>query len=354
MSNKFIKMLNSLEGAVNFKYDAYAPENCIYTPSPSINWIFANKSMGIPKGTATLLFSEPKAGKSLIIQGIVGEMHQRNPESVAIIFNSEMRGFLQSGLFKSIDQNRLIVYDTNRPEDIFDRMERDILPLIQEGAPIQMIAIDSLTNIGGTKSMSVDRSVNDHLVGDHALTIQRGLQKVMPIVRNHKLNLFAAAQIRSNVDAGNPYAPKEKMAASWAVKHSFEYFISVRRVNAADDKSDIEGNKFENESVKDLRGNKGITGHKIAVKMDQSSVGTSGRTGLITIDYDKGIINQHEEIFLLGYGTGVIKREGVSNYVFQDVKVNGKANFAKRIREDQELASKILEEIRKLDSEEGR
>lgn len=350
MSNKWTKLLNDFEDAVNYEYDAYAPENCMYTPSPSVNWIFANKSMGIPKGSATLLFSEPKAGKSLLIQGIVGEMHQRDPEGIAIIFNTEMRGFIQNDLFKSIDKKRLIIYDTNRPEDIFDRMERDILPMIQDGMPLKMVAIDSLTNIQGTKSMSPDRSVNDHLVGDQALTIQRGLQKLMPIVRNNKLNLFASAQIRSNVDAGNPYAPKEKMAASWAIKHAFEYFVSVRRANASDDKVDIEGNKFEDESVKDLRGNKEVTGHKIVVKMDQSSVGTSGRAAMITLDYSSGIINQHEEVFLLGYSTGVIKREGTSNYVFNDLKVNGKANFAKTIKEDPELSKRILEEVRKKDA----
>jgi RecA/RadA recombinase len=228
-------------------------------------------------------------------------------------------------------------------------MEREILPMIQEGMPLRIVAIDSLTNIAGTKSMSVDRSVNDHIVGDHAATIQRGLQKLMPIIRNRKINLFASAQIRANVDTHNPYAPKEKMAATWATKHTFEYFVSVRRSNAAEDKVDIEGNKFEDDTIKDLRGNKEITGHRIIVKMDQSSIGPAGRTGIITLDYSKGIINQHEEIFYLGYNTGVIKREGTSNYVFGDLKINGKANFAKKIKEDQALAKQILEEVRKLD-----
>jgi hypothetical protein len=349
MANKWTKFLKQFDDVVKYDYDAFAPENVIHTPSPSVDWIFANKSMGIPKGTATLFFSEPKAGKSLLIQGIVSEMHKNDPEGIAIIFNTEMRGFVQTGLFKTIDPNRLIIYDTNRPEDIFDRMEREILTLIQEGMPLRIVAIDSLNNIAGTKSMSADRSVNDHLFGDHALTIQRGLQKLMPIIRKHKLNLFASAQIRANVDTNNPYAPKEKMAASWVVKHAFEYYVSVRRANAAEDKQDIEGNKFENESVKDLRGNKEITGHRIVVKMDQSSIGTAGRAGVFTLDYKNGIINQHEEIFYLGYSTGVIKREGTSNYVFGNLKINGKANFARKIKEDQELANRILEEVRKID-----
>jgi hypothetical protein len=186
-------------------------------------------------------------------------------------------------------------------------------------------------------------------MGDQALTIQRGLQKFMPIVRQHKLVAFATAQIRANIDGGM-YGPKEKMAASWASKHSFEYFVSLRKANAADDKQDIEGNKFEDDSIKDLRGNKEITGHRIVVKMDQSSIGTPGRSGILTLDYAKGIINQHEEVFFLGYNTGVIKREGVSNYVFGDLKVNGKAAFAKKIKESQELYDAILEEVRKLDA----
>ena len=347
--NKWSKMLNQFEDAVKHDYDAYAPENCLYTPSPSVNWIFANKSMGIPKGAGVLLFSEPKAGKSLLIQATIANMQKNDPEGIAIIFNTEMRGTFQNGSIVGVDSERTIIYDTNRPEDIFDRMDRDILPMLQDGMPLRIVAIDSLNSIGGTKSMASDRSVNDHLMGDQALTLQRGLQKFMPIVRKHKLVAFATAQIRANIDGGM-YGPKEKMAASWASKHSFEYFISLRKANAADDKQDIEGNKFEDSDMKDLRGNKEITGHKIVVKMDQSSIGTPGRSAIVTFDYSRGIINQHEEVFLLGYNTGVIKREGVSAYIFNDLKVTGKANFAKKIKEDQELYNAILNEVKKLDS----
>lgn len=350
MANKWTKALKQFEDVVNFEYDAFSEDNVIRTPSPSVNWIFANKGFGIPKGSGVLLFSEPKAGKSLLIQATIAEMHKNDPEGIAIIFNSEMRGTFQNGSILGVDKDRLIIYDSNRPEDIFDRMEQDILPMLQDGMPLRIVAIDSLNSIGGTKSLSADRSVNSHLIGDQALTLQKGLQKFMPIVRKHKLVALATAQIRANVDAGQ-YGPKEKMAASWASKHAFEYFVSLRKANAADDKVDIEGNKLENESVKDLRGNKEITGHKIVVKMDQSSIGTPGRAAMITLDYRKGIVSQHEEVFLLGYGTGVIKREGTSNYVFGDLTVKGKANFAKMLKEDKELYNKVLNEIKKQDIE---
>jgi len=348
--NKWTKMLSSYEDVVKFDYDATATSNCIYTPSPYINWIFANKSHGQPKGTGLLLFSEPKAGKSLIIQAMVQNLHQSDPEAIAIIFNTEMRGFLQTGLFKGIDKDRLIVYDTNRPEDLFDRMERDILPLIQEGMPIGLVAIDSITNIGGTKSMSADRSVNDHLIGDKALTITKGWEKIIPIFKKYKIPYVGVEQMRKNVDASNPHAPKEKMAGVFSTKHAFEYFVQIKRANAADDKADINGEKFESETVKDARGNKDITGHKIYFKMEQSSLGTAGRSGVTTINYTDGIINQHEEIFELGKNTGIIKNLGAGGYELYGEKIRGKANVAKMIKDQPELAAKLMADIKALDA----
>lgn len=350
MSNKWLKQLQAYEDVVKYDYDAFAPENCVYSPSPYANWIFANKSNGIPKGSGVLLFSEPKAGKSLFSQALIGQMHKDDPEGIAIVFNTEMRGQFQSGLFDTIDKDRLVIYDSNRPEDIFDRFEREIIPLVQEGMPLRIVVIDSLTNIAGTKSLTADRSVNDHLVGDHALTITRGLPKVVPYCKRHKILLIGTAQMRSNVDASNPYAPKEKMAATWAEKHSFEYFVSLRRANAQDDKVDLEGNKFENEEVKDARGNKDVTGHRIYVKMDQSSIGTAGRSGIFTVDYRRGIINTHEELFDLGKNTGIIKNLAAGSYELYGEKIRGKAEVARRIRDDAATTERLLTDIKKLDS----
>lgn len=348
--SKWFKQLSAYEDTVKSDYDAFIPENCIYTPSPMVNWIYGNKSQGIPKGTGTIFFSEPKSGKSLIIQAIVEELHIRDPEAIAIIFNSEMRGSFQTGLFKGVDPKRMIVYDTNRPEDIFDRMEKDILPMIQDGLPLGLVAFDSITAIGGTKSQTADRSVNDHLIGDKALTITKGWEKVIPIFKRHKIPYFGVEQMRKNIDASNPHAPKEKMAGVFSTKHAFEFFVSIKRANAADDKVDIEGNKFENIEIKDARDQKDRTGHKIYFKMEQSSLGVDGRAGVLTIDYKEGIINKHEEVFHLGYNTGVIAREGTKTYSFKDKKWNGKAACALAIRDDKELYNTILEEVKKLDA----
>lgn len=346
VENKWLKQLRAYDDAVNPDYDSYAPENCLYTPSPYFNWIFANKSHGIPKNASVLFFSEQKAGKSLSIYAMVLEMQRRDPEGIAIIFNTELRGQLQGGVFPELDQSRMIIYDTNLPKEIFDRVENDIQAMVQDGMPLRILAIDSISNIMGVKRQNAE-SAEDHLVGDHALTVQIGLSKLIPFCKRNKIMLIGTSQMRGNLDAGK-YGPKEKMEASWAVKHGFEYFVSLKRAGAAEDKADIEGKTFEDD-IKDARDNKLITGHKIYVKMEASSLGPQGRSGVFTMDYEKGIINQHEEIFFLGKSTGVITTPNNRTYYYKDQQFNGKKETALAIKADIKLAESILTDVRRLD-----
>lgn len=353
MANKWLKELRAYDDAVDYDYDSFAPENCLYTPSPYFNWIFANKSNGIPKNSSILLLSEQKAGKSLSCYAMILEMQRRERaakiaedfRSHAIYYNTELRGQLQHDIFPEIDKNYMTIYDTKDPVEIFDRIEKDIKPMVQDGMPLRIIVLDSLTNIQGIKRKDAD-SVGDHLRGDHALTIQTGLDKLVPFCKQNKILLIGTSQIRANQKAGS-HGPDTQMAESWLVKHTFEYFISLKRAGDADDKKDIDGKTFE-EDIKDARDNKLLTGHKIYVKCEGNSIGPQGRAGVFTMDYQKGIINQHEEIFFLGKNTGIIDLQG-QTYSFGSHSIRGQAAFANLIKNDQELAKAILEEVRKLD-----
>ena len=355
--NRWMKELKKYEDAVDYEYDSFAPENCLYSPSPYFNWIFANKSMGIPKNSSALLFSEPKAGKSLMIYALIMEMQRRtanlspDKQPLAIYFNTELRGQLQHGVFPNLDRDRMVIYDTNDPVEIFDRVENEIKSHVQDGMPLGMIAIDSLTNIAGIKRLNAD-SVANHLMGDQALTLQNGLSKLVPFCKRNNILLVATSQMRANLDAG-AYGPKEKMAAQWATKHAFEYFVSLKRAGAAEDKQDIEGKTFEEDDMKDARGNKLLTGHKIYVKMEASSIGQAGRAGVFTLDYNEGIINQNEELFWLGKNLGIITTPNNRTYTFDGKSYNGKKETALAIKDDPEMAGKIIAAIQSLEQYKG-
>lgn len=347
-SNKWFKQLMQYEDAVKYDYDSFAPENCLYTPSPYFNWIFANKANGVPKNASILFFSEPKAGKSLSIYAMIAEMHKRDPEGIAVYFNTELRGQLQHEAVPGVDQTRSVIYDTNDPVEIFDRIEKDIKTMVQDGMPLRIIAIDSLTNIQGIKRGNAD-SVSNHLVGDQALTLQIGLGKLVPFCKRNGILLICTSQMRANLDAGQ-YGPKEKMAAQWATKHAFEYFVSLKRAGAAEDKADISGKTFEDEDVKDARGNKLLNGHKVYVKMEASSIGQAGRSGVFTLSYEHGIINQAEELFFLAKSLGIITTTNNRTYTYGALSFNGKGQTADAIEADPKLAAEIQAEIIKKDS----
>lgn len=344
-TNKWMKQLRKSDAAVDNDYDAFASENCVYSPSPYYNWIMANKSHGIPKGSGVLLYSEPKAGKSLFAQSLVAQLHRDDPEAMAIYFSTEFKGKYQKGFFEGIDPERLMMFDTNDPRDIFDYLIDEVEPMVQDGMPLKMVIIDSLTAIGGIKAEG--RSVADHLIGDKALTITRGLDRIIPFFKKNGITYVTVAQVRMNI--GAMYGPDTKAAVPKACEHNHEYFISVKRAGGAEDRKDITGKSFEGD-IKDARGNKAVTGHKIYVKMEQSSVGTAGRAAKITVDYKKGFINQEEEIFELGVNTGVLERPNNVTYIYEGETYRGKKAMAEAIRNDEALGQRILDQVKILDA----
>lgn len=348
--NKWAKMLRSYDEALKIEdtIDPFSPDRVIQSESPYVNWTMANKSHGLPKGAGLLLYGPPKAGKSFISKSFIAQVHKQNPEAVTITFDTEQRSRWQTGELQGVDMERHIVFETKDPTKIFDFIAKDVVAMVQDGMPLGLVVIDSLSGIDGIKRQNAD-SVGQHLVGDKALTLGVGLNMIVPVFRKYSIPWIGTAQMRKNIEVSNPHAPKDKVDAVFAVQHSAEIFMSVRRAGAADDKVSIDGSKFEDDTIKDAKGNKEQTGHKIYVQVDQNSLGTAGRSGIITIDYDKGIINQHEELFYLGYNTGVIKREGTSKYAYRDVSVVGKANFAQAIAENKDLAQAILRDVMALD-----
>ena len=342
----WMKQLNQMEGAVDFQYNPFAPENVIRSPSPYLNWIFG-KGSGLPRGYGCVLYGPPKSGKSLISYLMTAGVHAQNKDAIVLKYNTEMREAAQISGNWGIDFNRYSAFDVNDASMIFDRIKTDILPMLEAGMPLQLIIIDSLQGVMGIKEKDRE-SINDHLVGDHAQTIQNGLKLILPILRKYKISLICTEHIRSNLDIkpgpAAKYAKKEKMAGGWAEKHFFEYYLEVKKDNSAEGKQDALGKVFEDDTV-DARGNKGKTGHKIYVKMDESSVGVAGRSGVITFSYNNGLINIEEEVFELAKSFNLIERPNNRTYIIEGQKYNSKEEFIIALKNDEIMRNKIISSV---------
>jgi hypothetical protein len=338
--NKWMKELQSMDGAVDKEYDPFKRENVVRSNSPSLNWIFG-KGAGIPLGYSAVFYGEPKAGKSLISNLFAGALMQHDKEAMVIKFNTEMREEGQMAPYWGIDPDRYLAYNVNKPEDIFDRISKDINGMVEDGMPLKMIIVDSLQGIQGVREGSAE-SVTSHQIGDNALTIQKGLKQILPTLRKHRISFIATSHVRANLDAGM-YGPKQKMAGSWAQKHFFEYFVEVKRDNSKEGKMDAIGNEFLNEEVKDFKGNKERTGHKIYVTMAESSTGVAGRSGEFTLNYTEGLVNIQEEVFNIAKNLGLVEQPNNRTYIVDGKSFSSKADFYNALADDPEMAKAIVE-----------
>jgi hypothetical protein len=140
-----------------------------------------------------------------------------------------------------------------------------------------------------------------------------------------------------------------KMQGSWGLKHYCEFFGCVMQDNTKEGKIDLLGNELFSESLKDGGGNKERMGHKVKFIMTDSTCSTKGRTASFTVDYRKGIINTHEEVFLLGVNRGVIEHPSNLIYQYKDIKWKGKGEALKALENDPKLQKEVLEEIQVRD-----
>jgi hypothetical protein len=140
------------------------------------------------------------------------------------------------------------------------------------------------------------------------------------------------------------------MAAAWATQHFFEYFVYVEPYNNKDGKTDLLGAEFVDNSKKDLMEKGEQTGHKIRVRMEDSSVSPKGRTGIFTLNYNGGISNVHEEVYLLGLNRGVIGNEKRGYYDFDGTQWHGEAAVLEAIKGDMSgLGNAILKKVKLQD-----
>lgn len=352
-SKKLFASLMKLEGAVSREYDPL--DHCIRTKSHSVNWALANKGHGLPEGFSMILWGPPKAGKSILSNAYIGEVHQSDPEAYTITFNTEMRGSLQqsdkAAAAFGIDPERHITFDVNEPSLIFDRIEKDIAALIDDGLKIKLIIIDSLSNIRGRRGLNAN-TVDQMQIGDKAITLQEGLERILATLRRKKIALIMTAHARAEMDRTEQMRGNDtKMASAFATKHFAEYFCYVERLENKDSKQNLMKEAFLDESAKDFMDKAMKTGHRIRFKVTGNSIGPDSRVAEFTLDYQEGIINTYEEAFKLGVNYGIIDRPNNVTYSYKGESYRGVVAMLTAIKDNPSMEKQIMNEVYALDND---
>jgi RecA/RadA recombinase len=344
------KEYQKMEGSVSDDSNPY--EAGVASLSPSANYIYGNSHL-LPFGYGEVLYGPPKGGKSLFAHMKAGYLHQTDPTAIVVKFDTEMRTEVQltpkAMQTFGIDPKRLWVFKVNAPALIFDQIETKIRALIEEGAPIKYIIIDSINGIQGRRAMNAT-TVDTQQIGDHALTVKDGLKRIIDTQRNKKIAISIITQVASEMDKieqmrGNKF----KMSAAFALQHWAEYFILLEPNRSKDGRQDLLGNDLVNDELTDFKDKSEKTGHKIRVTMKDSSLGIPGRSGEFTFDYQKGLINVHEEVFRLGLSRNIVQHPNNVTYAYGGKEWRGKEAFLTALQESQEMQDSIIKEIKMID-----
>lgn len=342
---------SKMEGAVTEHINPF--NSGVHSTSPSADFIYGNGTWLLPFGYSEVLYGPPKGGKSVFVKMKIGQLHMDDPEAIAVVFDTEYRwaGQLtpEKAKMYGIDMKRCWVFKGNNPMLVFDRIEKDLAAKIQDGCPIKYIVIDSISGVLGRRELD-SASVETQQIGDHALTVQTGLKRILGTIRDNKLATTIVAQVRSEMDRTEQMrGNKVKMNASFGLQHFAEYFIFIEQNATKDGRIDHTGKEFVNEDVEDLAGKGEKTGHKIRIKMKDSSMGPKGRVGEFTFDYHRGVINVHEEVFRLGHARNIITKGAGSWLEFGGKKWQGKQAMLQALEESPELQGDVLKALKEAE-----
>lgn len=363
MAKDWMTKMAKWDGAVTKRYDVHS--TVIQTKSPSLNFIYGN-GWGLPRGFSAIIYGPPKSGKSVIGYTMAAESQAAYPESWVIRFDTEYRDHGQltpkMAAAYGIDMNRYMAIESNYPKDIYDQIETKLAAQCEEGMDVGLVIIDSMNGVQGRRAIGNDGGIMVQQIGDVAMTNKEGLKQVLAVQRKYNFSLLMTSHVGIEMDTleqkrGNKF----RMGASIGVQHHAEYFLFVEpNRNKAGRQDLIEALKGEkgtqnlvDKTMGDVtdRGGDAVA-HKIMVQMKDSTMGPKGRRGEFTFSYNEGIINTHEEVYLLGSSRGLITSPSQAYYEipgYPQPPIHGEAKFVTWFRDDKAAQDYVLRELKRQD-----
>lgn len=337
-TNKWMSKLTSDIGVAVSKLRSQTP-SAIPTWSPSLNW--ATCQGGFIPGKVNILYGPESSGKSMLAMMALIELQRLDKEALAIWFDAEYSFNSQMFIKLGGDADRLVVRKSNDPVKIFDYIGGEMLELIQDGAPIKAIVIDSIKSIRYPKD--VRKQTTDQIMGGSGSQyLGSALKLVVPVVAEHKLLTLFIQQVTAQMDQmkalRNPYVISE----GHALKHAADLMLEITRVDSK---------KGVIESGETITGAAAQVGHKVRVKVKKNRMGAPARQAEFTFHYDLGVIDTGGEIFELAKALGVIKhptnpdtgRENPQMWCFaNEAPVRGEQNIKNMVIGDKDLQNRIL------------
>ncbi|WP_299183135.1 recombinase RecA [uncultured Neptuniibacter sp.] len=270
---------------------------------------------GLPYGRIVEIYGPESSGKTTLTLQVVAEAQKQGKTCAFVDAEHALDPIYAEKL--GVDVDGLLVSQPDTGEQALEITDM----LVRSGA-VDVIIVDSVAAL--TPKAEIEGDMGDAHVGLQARLMSQALRKLTGNVKNSNCLLVFINQIRMKIGVmfGNP----ETTTGGNALKFYSSVRLDIRRTGAVKQGDEVVGNETR-------------------VKVVKNKVSPPFRQAEFQIMYGQGIYHMGEVIDL-GVKEGLVDKSGAW-YAYNGDKIGqGKANAAKYLEENPQIANEIETELR--------
>ncbi len=270
---------------------------------------------GLPKGRIVEIYGPESSGKTTLTLQVIAEAQKQGATCAFVDAEHALDPIYAGKLGVNIDD--LLVSQPDTGEQALE-----ITDMLVRSNAVDVIIVDSVAAL--TPKAEIEGEMGDSHVGLQARLMSQALRKITGNVKQANCLVVFINQIRMKIGVmfGNP----ETTTGGNALKFYASVRLDIRRTGAVKQGDEVIGNETRVKVVK----------NKVAPPFKQAE---------FQILYGKGIYH-HGEILDLGVQCGIVDKSGAW-YAYNGDKIGqGKANAAKFLEDNPDVAQNIEQQIR--------
>ena len=270
---------------------------------------------GLPYGRVVEIYGPESSGKTTLTLQVIAEAQKQGKTCAFVDAEHALDPNYAEKL--GVDVDALLVSQPDTGEQALE-----ITDMLVRSGGVDVIIVDSVAAL--TPKAEIEGDMGDHHVGLQARLMSQALRKLTGTVKQSNCLLIFINQIRMKIGVmfGNP----ETTTGGNALKFYASVRLDIRRTGAVKQGDEIVGNETR-------------------VKVVKNKVAPPFRQAEFQIMYGSGIY-QLGEVIDLGVQQKLIEKAGAW-YAYKGDKIGqGKANAARYLEENPDIASEIETQIR--------
>lgn len=270
---------------------------------------------GLPLGRCIELYGPESSGKTTLTLSTIAEAQKKGYTCAFIDAEHALDPSYAEKLGVNVDELLLSQPDTGE-------QALEIVDMLVRSNAVNLIVVDSVAAL--TPKAEIEGEMGDSHMGLQARLMSQALRKLTGVAKNANCMIIFINQIRMKI--GVMFGSPETTTGGNALKFYSSVRLDIRRIGSVKQGDEVVGNETRVKVVK----------NKVAPPFKQAE---------FQIMYGEGIYHMGE-IIDLGVKQGLVDKAGAW-YAYKDTKIGqGKANAAKYLEDNPDIANEIEAEIR--------